>query len=118
MTAPRLELARQHATDLSALTGRLVTTDPAELVANLPAVLIVPPEIRFDRAGGFGASVTWRLVVATDPPGGLAAWEQLDQLLEELSQHATITRATPGQYTVTGEPELDPLPAYICEAEE
>lgn len=114
MVAPRVSAARSYADELTQLLGRVVTVDPAEAAANLPAVLILPPELTFDRLSGPTASVTWRLVVLTRPPGGLAAWEQLDELLDELAEHSSITTATPAQYTLNG--ERDPFPAYMCTA--
>lgn len=115
MTAPRLEAAKAHAQELREL-GVPAYVDPAEAAANLPAVLLVPPAVTFDRLAG-APSVRWRLVVLANGPAGLAAWEELDSTLELLAAHVSLEdTATPASYTL--EAGSDPVPAYIAHATE
>lgn len=114
MTAPRVDAAEAAAVELRA-ADIPAYTDPAAAAANLPAVLFLPPSVRFPHLAG-GAEVDWRLAILTRPPHGLDAWRQLDQLLEQLADHLHIVTAEPGSYALTGGENKPPLPAYLVTA--
>jgi hypothetical protein len=74
------------------------TTDPAHVLANLPIVLVAPPELSGARLGGGWGSATWRLLVIGGQVGTLAAVEATWDLLEALQDALPITDARPGSY--------------------
>ena len=91
--------------------GVPATPDVANVAASLPCVLIAPPRITGQAAGGDWL-VTWRLVViAASAIGSSVAWEQLDDLLEKVFDALPVDTADPGawQAPMGG----DPLPCYF-----
>src|SRR4051794_9928187 len=83
--------------------------DVGNALANLPCVLVVPPRLAFDI--GDGATATWRLMaIAKDGTGSTTAWQQLDDLVDAVSELLPIELAEPTSY-VLGQ-GIDPLPAY------
>jgi hypothetical protein len=85
--------------------------DVAGLANSLPGVLIPPPIVdRYTLSGE--PTITWRLILlAANPLGSLASFEQLAGLLDDLDDVVPIERADPISYAL---PALgsDPLPAY------
>jgi len=112
MAGPRLAAAAQVVDDLAA-AGITATTDPTFAATNRPCVLIAPPAL--DYAGGTyaGPAVGWRLVcLSSHPAGSLAAWAQLDELVEQLAGVAAVERADPISYQLGTET----VPAYLATA--
>lgn len=85
--------------------------DVAGLANSLPGVLIPPPLVdRYSLSGE--PAITWRLILlAANPLGSQASFEQLAGLLDALDDVVPIERADPISYAL---PSLgsDPLPAY------
>lgn len=102
------------ARDLEALlreAGINARVDVAGLANSLPGVLIPPPTV--DRSTLDGTPlVTWRLIVlAAQPLGSFASFEQLAELVDAIDGVLAVDRADPISYSL---PALgsDPLPAY------
>lgn len=112
MATPTLDAAQAHAEALTA-AGVPTFVDPRKARANLPACLILPPTLRWDRANG-PASIEWRLVALVDGPPGLDAWTALDDLVDRLAAEIVVTSAEPGAYTLSADER--PLSAYIITA--
>lgn len=82
--------------------------DPAKAAANLPCVLLTPPRRQYEG----GPLFTWTLVaLAASDVGGLAAWQELDALLDQLDQALHLGAADPGSYNLSG--GTAPLPCYL-----
>lgn len=85
--------------------------DVAGLANSLPGILIPPPVVERHSLDG-APLVTWRLILlAANPLGSLASFEQLAELLDDLDDVLPVERADPISYAL---PALgsDPLPAY------
>jgi hypothetical protein len=78
--------------------GIPATDDPAHVMANLPIVLVAPPELGGARLGGGWATASWRLLVIGGQVATLAAVEASWQLLEATQEALPITDARPGTY--------------------
>lgn len=112
MATPTIDQARAYADELTA-AGVPTFVDPRKARANLPAVLILPPTLRFQRLGG-AASVEWRLVALTNGPNGLDAWAALDDLVARLADQVVVEAAEPAAYTLAADEAA--LPAYLITA--
>lgn len=94
-----LRLRQQELVDHLLAADVPATADPAHVSANLPIVLVAPPELGYGRlADGRPSSVTWRLLVLGPGVATLATVEALWDLLEALGQVLPITEARPGTY--------------------
>lgn len=94
-----LEVAAQIVAELTA-AGIYATTSPAELVGNLPGVLVAPPALTLSRYAGPDA--TWRLVAvaSTTTADPVAAWSQLDALLDVAWDALPLEGAEPSSYVL------------------
>jgi hypothetical protein len=85
-------VAHLVAADITALA------DPAHVSANLPCVLVAPPELGYGRLSGGPSSATWRLLVLGPGVATLSTVEALWDLLEAVEAALPITTALPGTY--------------------
>lgn len=76
------------------------TDDPAHVLANLPIVLVAPPELGGARLGGGWATADWRLLVIGGQAATLSAVEAAWELLAAVQEALPITDARPGTYQV------------------
>lgn len=106
-TTPRVARAGELAAQLAG-AGIQATTDVQALGAQLPAVLVGPPVLS-DPVGA-GWTATWRLLAVASTPDALAAWGQLDQLVEAVTRELPVERCEPVSFAAV--PGTDPLPAY------
>jgi len=84
------------------------TADVADVLGNLPCVLVPPP------ARDFRAKlITWRLVLLGHGPGTAASWEAIDDLLDQVETELPIESAEAGLYQL---PNGDPggVACYIA----
>lgn len=111
MASYLIERATQLETELRG-AGINAHVDVAGVVNTLPGVLITPP-ILDDAVLGGSSTFIWRLILlAAQPLGSLASFEQLAELLDQLADAGVpFERAEPISYAL---PALggDPLPAY------
>jgi len=95
------------------LRGRdlAATDDPTWAATNRPCVLLAPPAIDWTTGTYAGPSVTWRLVcLSSHAAGTLAAWDQLDDLVDQLdAAGVNVERADPVTYALGA----DTVPAYL-----
>ena len=93
-----LRARQQELVDHLTAAGIPATADPATVAANVPIVLVAPPELGYGRLAGGPSSVTWRLLVIGPTVATLATVEALWDLLEALEAALAITDAKPGTY--------------------
>jgi hypothetical protein len=91
---------QQELVDHLVAAGITATADPANVGANLPCVLVAPPELGYGRLSGGPSSATWRLLVLGPGAATLATVEALWDLLEAVDQALPITTASPGSYAL------------------
>lgn len=103
--------AKALATEIQDATGITCTTDARSAVP--PCLLIIPPTRTYDVACGWDAE--WTLILLSSGAGS-DAWEQLDDMLDQVEQKVDLDSATPGAYALTN--GGDPLPAYTLKATE
>lgn len=106
----RRDQAAAILTDLRA-RDLVVTDDPTWAATNRPCVLLPPPSIDWNAGTYAGPAVTWRLVcLSSHAAGTLAAWDQLDDLVDQLdAAGVNVERADPVTYAL-GDAAV---PAYL-----
>lgn len=98
---------RQLAAECSA-AGLPATADPAEAMGLAPCLLVGPP-IQEARHYG-GRVVTWRLLLLAGTAEQAQAWDQLDDMLDQLTVVLPWERAEPTAYVMPN--GTDATPAY------
>lgn len=110
MTTPRIDQGKAIVAELTS-AGVRATIDPGEAETNRPCVLVPPPTVDYQAGTMAGPALTWRLfALSSHATGTLAAWGELDGLLEDVAQLVTVEVAEPLGYVLT--PATGPVPAY------
>lgn len=92
-----LSAAQTLAAELDQL-GVRATVDPADLVGQLPAVLVLPPQVT---PGTYsGAELTWTLMACALSAEPLTAWAELDGIAATITEHTDWEMITPTTWTL------------------
>ena len=90
--------------------GVNATRDPRDAIGLAPCVLLPPPRLVFDLPGA--ATTTWTLVALTLGPGGTAAFDALDDLVDAVAGVLPIETGDAVSYTLPGT-DAGAVPAYL-----
>lgn len=100
MTAGGQQLAAQL---LAA--GLRATLDPREVAGRAPCVHVTPPVVDYRQR-----TVRWQLLAVAGVVDALLAWQQLDQLVDDVAAVLHVELAEPVSWAAS--PTDDPVPAY------
>lgn len=99
-----LDVLNSYVVELTAV-GIRATLDPRSV--NPPCVLLIPPTMALDVAGG--GTATFTAYALTRGPGNADAWKSLDQLTTQAIEVLPLESFEPGSYAVD---DGTPLPCF------